>query len=194
MGKFIAGLLAVAGIIAGPGYFFYVHSYSGERVGTFEISGRVSRLALPGGFGVSVGRGGAFKPFSVDLDPKMNPLSFSLSGKMAPNVDNATFRARLFAGNRTVLDKGVWLSRHDKNRANADPVSSDLGRVNVESPGQYHFVLEEPTLSSRENVTGISVEVRRNVRDPNMRIVWTGVALLVIGCMIGSFLQKPSVR
>ena len=192
MGQFIAVLLAVAGIIAGPGYFFYTHSFSGKAVGTFEISGRVARLALPGGMGLSFGRAGAFRPVSLDLDPKMNPLSFTLRGTMERRVDAATYRARLFLGSRPVLDKGVWLTRKEKD-SDREAVVADVGNLTVESAGQYQFVLEDSSQAGSEKVTGLNIEVRRNVKAPNMRIVWTGVALLVLGCMIGTFSQKPSL-
>jgi hypothetical protein len=55
-----------------------------------------------------------------------------------------------------------------------------VATVDVPSARTYTFVLEE-TSAPELPLTGISLQVRRNVVRARMELVWAGVALLVAG-------------
>ena len=183
----ISLVMMVAGIAAAPGYYVYCKYFSGKQVGKFQMSERSNSFQVPG-LTLKFGGSGAPKPFSVDLDPKMGLVGFNWSGQVsrvfgASTIGNSslrnTYRATLYLGDRRVVQEAFSVSMDaDKNSGETHYLS--IASIPIMTAGKYHFVLEDSG-TPQLTVTGIQVEVRRNVLEPSMKIVLSGVVLIAVG-------------
>lgn len=178
--------MLVAGLIAGPGYYLYCTQLSGKHVGKFPISGRANTWSLPGGVTLTFGGTGAFKPFSIDLDPRMNPVGFNWQGSVSGMVmryrEYNEYKASLYLGKQPLMVETFSISRDEKETGTAWKWVS-IGSLDIPQAGQYHFVLEEVT-QPRLSVGSVHIEVRRNVVIPSMQVVIAGGALAVAGFVL----------
>lgn len=194
--KRLATLLILLGVALGPGYYLYCEYFSGERVGAFPVAERGSAWTLPGGVILRYSSDAAFKPFTVALDPQMTPVGFVVKAQFAAaaavrsQVSNR-YHATLYLDGAPVFEKSFSLA-HSGGR-NPEHVSHSvaLGTLEVGRTGQYTFVLEE---RGRQEiaVNTLEVEVRRNVRAPVMALVWSGVALLLLGIVAAIAARRQS--
>lgn len=184
----VAVMSMVAGLITGPGYYLYCIFFSGQQVGKFLISERASTWHLPGGIAMSFGGTGGYKPFSVDLEPQMNPVRLNWHALVNDDafviktIKENRYIASLYLDQQRLLRESIHISRRDKVGAKGEGEKDEwqsIGTLNVPRAGQYHFVLEESTKPALR-VSGFEIEVRRNVILPDMKIVWSGTALLVV--------------
>jgi len=95
-------------------------------------------------------------------------------------VRGNTYRALLLANGTPLLQKEVTLSR-GTNEGPDQHRWEQVASVDVPAAGKYVFVLQE--MKSDLPVSGITLEVRRNVARPRMEFVWAGVLLLVGGVL-----------
>jgi hypothetical protein len=109
----------------------------------------------------------------ADLDPSMNPVSILAHGYSDRRVQ--TFQAVLRLGRSEVWRKGFSISAHDRDGTRSSNTVG-LGTLRISSPGAYELMVY--------GSSSIQVEIRRNVRDPNMAVVWAGVVMLVLGLLI----------
>ena len=182
----------VAGLIVGPGYYLYCVFFSGQEVGKYQISERATTWRLPGGIAMSIGVAGGYKPFSVDLEPQMNPVRLNWRALVnddgifgTKTIKENRYMASLYLDQQQLLKEAIYITRRREagekgrveRRGEQDEWQS-IGTLNVPRAGQYHFVLEEISKPALR-VSGFEIEVRRNVILPDMRIVWPGTALLV---------------
>ncbi len=184
----VAILSMVAGLIAGPGYYLYCIFFSGQQVGKYQVSERATTWRLPG-ITMSFGGAGGYRPFSVDLDPQMNPVRLNWRAVVnedavfgTQTIKENRYMASLFLDQQRLLKEAIYISRRrekvgEKRGGEKDEWQS-IGTLNVPRAGQYHFVLEEISKPALR-VSGFEIEVRRNVILPDMWIVWPGTALLV---------------
>jgi hypothetical protein len=116
---------------------------------------------------------------AIDLEPAMNPVSIQAHGYSDRRMQS--FHAVLRLGRTEIWKKAFSISAHDMKDAPSS-TTVGLGMAKVPSAGTYELM-----------VTGggsIQVEVRRNAREPNMLVVWSGVALLALGLLLG-FYSRP---
>lgn len=194
--KRLATLLILLGVALGPGYYLYCEHFSGERVGSFPVAERGSAWTLPGGVILRFSGNAAFKPFTVVLDPQMTPVGFVVKAQFAAAaaarspVSNR-YHATLYLEGSPVLEKSFSLSHSGGKNPEHVTHSVALGTLDVGRAGQYTFVLEErgrPEIA----VNALEVEVRRNVREPVMGLVWSGVALLMLGIAAAVAAQRQA--
>lgn len=187
----ISIVMLVAGIAAAPGYYVYCKFFSGKQVGKFQMSERSASFQVPGGLTLKFGGSGAPKPFSVDLDPKMSLVGFNWSGQVSrsfgPTMGNTslsnTYRATLYLGDRRVMQETFSVSMDKEEKDSGGTHYLSVASIPITTAGNYHFVLEESG-TPQLTVAGIQVEVRRNVLELSMKIVLSGVALMVVGIIV----------
>lgn len=185
-------VIMATGFVLGPGYYLYCTQLSGEQVGKFSLSERVNTWEPPSGGTLNFDAMRGFKPFSINLDPQMNPVLFNWQG----DVSGVTFgvsqwksigyKASLYLGSQLLMAEAFSISLDEKDNRTSW-TSTVIGSVNISHPGQYYFVLEEmpkPTLTAN----GIKIEVRRNVLIPNKLVLISGVVLLVVGFVLIFFM------
>lgn len=165
-----AALMVAAGLIAGPGYDFFVTMFSGSQIGKVDLS----RSSQPG----------KFNSVEFGLDPAMNPVGFVWSGHTQTDftinlsVWNS-YRASLYLGERQIMAREFSLSRGEKD-SKAAQVWTSLGASNVPSAGRYRLVVEE-LVKAPISVSGMQIEFRRNVTMLNGTIVAAGFAAAFAG-------------
>lgn len=178
--------MVVAGVLAGPGYYLYCTQFSGKQVGKFPIAGRATSWSLPGGVTLAFPGNGAFRPFSVDLDPQMNPLGFiwhgRVSGLAMTHPEHNQYKASLYLGKQRLMVETFSISR-GKDDKGTQWASVTIGAFSVPHSGQYHFVLEEAA-RSQLTVGDMQIELRRNIIVPSIPVAITGFGLLIAGILL----------
>jgi hypothetical protein len=177
-------LLILAGLLLGPGYFAWAAFFSGGKVAEHRLGEKGARWTLPSGDVMRFSNANAFKPVELQLDPAMNTVGLALVFEVVGDVrvepvrGNA-YQALLLADGTPLVEKRVAISR-GTNPGPDQRWSELVATIDVPSAGTYTFVLEE-TEPPELPLTGISLQVRRNVVRVRMEVVWAGVALLVAG-------------
>ena len=179
-----AVLLILVGLGLGPGYYAWAAFFSGARVAEHRLGDKGERWTLPSGDVMRSSNANTFKPVEIPLDPAMNTVGIALVFEVVGDVrvepvrGNA-YQALLLADGNPLVQKRVTISRGTSQ--GPDQRWSELvATVDVPSARTYTFVLEE-TSAPELPLTGISLQVRRNVVRARMELVWAGVALLVAG-------------
>jgi hypothetical protein len=179
------------GLVIGPGYYLWATFFSGAAVAEHKLGEKAARWTLSSGDVMRFSNANAYEPIELTLDPKMNTvglvLVFEVVGdvRVEPVRGNA-YHALLLANGTPLLDKQVNIARG--SNPGPDQRWSELAAtVDVTDAGKYVFVLEEAAPPGLP-LTGITLQVRRNVVRPMMQIVWAGVALLIAG-VVGLFLS-----
>jgi hypothetical protein len=173
----VALALLVVGLLLGPGYFVYAKFFSGAAAADYPLAPRQ----------------GGFEPVAFPVAPEASPLRLvlRLSVQYGPSHDGASvprnrYRATVTHGEVPVSERDVELVAN-RVESSFQEFAWDLATLQVAAPGEYRLGLEETSPPGMQ-VTGASVEVRRNVLDPDLRVVWAGagliglaVAILVLG-------------
>jgi hypothetical protein len=191
--KALASLLGLAGLICAAGYPLYVYKFSGKAVGTYEV-----RPVDPSRSQQEYLGPAAVRPIELQLDPAMSPVSFAWSGKIwfENNSDFSYrgYRATLSLGKEQLLSESISV-KGDKKAARGDNTFYrqvvKIGQLDVPSAGTYRFELLDQPSQSGTRVQQLQIEVRRNVKSINYKIVWAGVALMVLASIITAFSGKP---
>jgi hypothetical protein len=159
-------VLLALGLALGPGYFLYAKYLTGAGVGTYPLDGAP---------------GGGFAPVAMTLEPGMSPVRLVLRlsaehGTGYPPAPRNGYRAVVTGSTGTVAT-----STFELVSSTFESSFQELGHVvatfEVPAAGEYRVGIEaagEPQM----RVTAAAVEVRRNVREPDLRVVWTGAALI----------------
>ncbi|MFO1205361.1 MAG: hypothetical protein U1E63_06465 [Burkholderiales bacterium] len=177
--------LILMGLVFGPGYYALTLFFSGAKVLEQRLGEKGSRFSLQSGDVLHFSNANAFQPVEVDLDPGMNTVGLALVFDVVGDVRvepvrGNTYRALLLANGTPLLQKEVTLSR-GTNEGPDQHRWEQVASVDVPAAGKYVFVLQE--MKSDLPVSGITLEVRRNVARPRMEFVWAGVLLLVGGVL-----------
>jgi hypothetical protein len=186
-------LLILVGLMLGPGYYVWAAFFSGGKVAEHRLGEKGARWTLPSGDVMRFSNANAFKPVELELDPAMNTVGLALVFEVVGDVrvepvrGNA-YQALLLAAGAPLVEKQVAISRGAN--PGPDQLWSELvATVDVPSAGTYTFVLAE-TKPPELPLTGISLQVRRNVVRARMEVVWSGVALLVAGVVAFFFATR----
>ena len=186
-------LLILVGLMLGPGYYAWAAFFSGGKVVEHRLGEKGARWTLPSGDVMRFSNANAFKPVELELDPAMNTVGLALVFEVVGDVrvepvrGNA-YQALLLAEGTPLVEKQVAISRGAN--PGPDQLWSELvATVDVPSAGTYTFVLAE-TKPPELPLTGISLQVRRNVVRARMEVVWSGVALLVAGVVTFFFATR----
>lgn len=194
----VAVLSIVIGLFAGPGYYFYYTLFSGQQVGKYQVTERASTWSLPGGITMRFGVTGGYKPFGVNLDPQMNPVRLIWHALVDDHVIGADkvrqnrYMVSMYLDQQLLLKESMQIVRNKEVGKKSGGIKDEwktIGTLDVPRAGQYHFVIEEMA-KPELRVSDISIEVRRNIEFPDMRIVWPGTALLAtafLGILIALF-------
>ena len=170
-------LLILLGLLLGPGYYLYCEHLSGRTATTLELNERADRWALPDGSIQRFRSGRAYRPLVLDLHPERNrvrlSLAFDLPAEGRPAVNH--YQATLFDLDHPLLQRE--LSMHVRPGASA---SARVGTVQVHTPGEHLFLLEELGTPALTPVRA-TLTVREAVERPLMPVVWAGIAMLLAG-------------
>ena len=170
LSTWIVGFMFIGGFIAGPGYYGYCVAFSGEQAGEYAIQ--------------QEGKG--YRPVIVTLDPKMNPVIMEISAYVSgSHSDSASWIGmalddgpqRLVAGSASFsIGKDEANGRHTVvlDRFSVPRADRYTVRFNGSTPGAFTARLSD-----------IRLEVRRNVKIPDMRTVWWGLGIFVASIFIG---------
>jgi hypothetical protein len=172
----------VLGIILGPVYYAYCLYFSGRTGETYTLSDRGERWVSPDGTILRFKGGLGYKPVTLALAPEMNRVALRLRFELgdaarAQEPHELQYQATLFDGEHTVLERSIRLAL-----APGRSRSVDIGPLEVPYAAGYLFVLEE---AGRLPATpGVSLSIVEKVEAPNMPVVWTGLALLIVAFII----------
>jgi hypothetical protein len=186
-------LLILVGLMLGPGYYAWAAFFSGGKVAEHRLGEKGARWTLPSGDVMRFSNANAFKPVELELDPAMNTVGLALVFEVVGDVRVEPVRANayqalLLGQGAPLVEKQVAISRGAN--PGPDQLWSELvATVDVPSAGTYTFVLAE-TKPPELPLTGISLQVRRNVVRARMEVVWSGVALLVAGVVAFFFATR----
>jgi hypothetical protein len=112
----------------------------------------------------------------------MSPVRVILhvSAQHGPSLGGGTprnrYRAAILRNEEPVAEMSFELAA-DSVESSFQEFATVLGTLDLREAGQYRMQLDE-TAEPQMQVTRAAVEVRRNAREPDMRVVWTGVAML----------------
>jgi len=175
-------LLLVLGVLLGPVYYGYCLHFSGKAAQTHSLTERAERWVTPEGAILRFRGGLGYKPLPLALHPDMNQVTLRLrfTPGAAPQRDHTTklqYQASLLERDHTVLERAVALElRPGKQEV------FDIGPLEIPYPGQYLLLLEE--VGTPSVVPGVTLEVIEKVEKPNMPVVWTGLAALIVAFIV----------
>lgn len=175
-------LLMVLGIILGPVYYGYCLHFSGRMSETFTLSDRAERWVSPDGAILRFKGGLGYRPVTLLLAPEMNKVALRLrfelpGGSQAQPAHELQYQATLFDGEHSVLERSIRFAL-----APGRSHSLDIGPLEIPYPADYLFVLEE---AGRLPATpGVFLSIVEKIEVPNMPVVWTGLALLIVAFVI----------
>jgi hypothetical protein len=164
-------LLLALGLAAGPGYFLYGKYLTGASVGTYPLA---------------AASGGGFAPLALTLEPGMSPVRLVLRlsaehGSGYPPAPRNRYRA-VVSGEVGVLATSDFELVSSTVESSFQELRYVIGTFPVPTAGAYRLAIEA-TAEPGMRVTAAQVEVRRNVREPDLRVVWAGVALIGLGVL-----------
>lgn len=170
------------GLLLGPVYYGYCQHLSGKVAQTQALTERAERWIAPDGAIMRFHGGLAYKPIPLALHPDMNRVALRLrfSLPQAQRVDDTTklqYQASLLERDHTVLERPVALElRAGKHQG------YEIGPFEVPYPASYLLVLEE--VGKPGLVPAISLSIIEKIEQPNMLVVWTGLALLILAFLV----------
>jgi hypothetical protein len=150
---------------------------SGRTTGTFAHDPPPDRWALPDGSIQRFRSGLAYRPLLLDLHPERNGVRLTLAFDMPAEGNPAVnrYQATLFELDHPLLQRE--LSMEVGPGASA---SARVGTVQVHTPGEHLFVLEELGAQALTPVRA-TLTVREEIERPSMPVVWAGVAMVLAG-------------
>lgn len=166
----LSWLLILAGLVAGPGYYLYARYFTGALVAEHLLAvladAQVARHSP-----------------AVRLEPDMSPVRFVLrvSAEHGPSHEGAPrnrYRALIQRDGATVAESDFELVSTTLE-SSVQEHAQVLATLAVAQAGDYRLALED-TAQPQMRVTALRLEVRRNVHEPDKRVVWGGVALLAL--------------
>lgn len=171
--KTLSLLLLVAGLLLAPAYWIYSKFYTGEQAALLAL-GRID------------GGGWRSPVFRVDADMAPLGLILSTQGSFAPNMHESDppadrYVATLYRDGAAAQPLTFTLSA--KNISESNPVFKEhLVLMNKVTAGEYHLEVM-PMTEPRIHHDRMLLEVRRNLSEPDNRVVITGIVLLVLGIL-----------
>jgi hypothetical protein len=188
VGTWIAAVLFFGGLAAGPGYYLYCTSFTGELV---------SELAVrPQDRGQRTG--------TLELDPAMNPLRIQIDATTSGWKDEwpAKVDVALYDGRTPVLQSQAEFLMHDERDKKgfiamtpSTRQSVSLQTFKVPRPATYTLRFGVTEASGKAvRVSQPAARIYRNTRVPNMKLVWSGVAVAVIAALLGWMVTPARVE
>jgi hypothetical protein len=162
--------MLVAGIVLAPGYTVWCVYYSGDVVLEMPLQ--------------RVAGGRDFAPVQLHLTPAMQPVRLNLTTSLllaptaTPSAANR-YRARVEHGAEVLIDEQVVLAPRQSRDLGIDAQSVAIGRLEPEIEADYLFRLIE-TEPSAWPISAITLQVRRNAREPVPAVLGAGIALILV--------------
>lgn len=163
--------LLLIGFLLGPGYYVYVRHFSGRLQTTqaFPITG------------TQIG------PIDIRVAPEINPVGLVLRFSAAhaatahpPNSPHSGFHAKLFDGERVVLDQRFSLMATSVESTPAAIYQQALPLFDADRAAAYRLTLQLEG-ESQMQINSVDVQVRASAREPDLRLVALGGVLLLLG-------------
>lgn len=168
----IAVVLVAVGLLLGPGYYFYHKFFTGRILHSIPL--------LPGADG--------FQPASFAVGPESSPIRIVLraSTDHDPVIGNTAPRLRYSAMVRS--EPGTEASFpvefiSTSFESEFQEFAAEVATLPVAQTMTYHVALRQ-TEPSEMRVRSSVLEIRGNATEPDMRLVWSGVFLLVTGALL----------
>jgi hypothetical protein len=191
-GEIVAAVMFIGGLVAGPGYWMYSRTKSGTLLDPQEIR------YLPNGF----------RTLTTTLTPDMNPIGMAISASYygSPHERNAYIGVAVRDG-KSQLAQGTAPFKpeaekdKEKGGLNVQLARSTRGTVFIDTfsvphAGNYefHFNGTRPQESGTVRWSDARLELRRNMKPANMKIVWTGTGVLVFSLLFGWMMVPARVE
>lgn len=178
-GTLIAAALFFAGLAVGPGYYLYCTSFTGELVSELELR--------PQDRGQRTG--------TFELDPAMNPLRIQIDATTSGWKDDwpAKVSVALYDGKTAVMQSQAELFMHDERDRKGvitmtPSTRQSVGLETFKVPRPASYALRFGVTESGGKAVRVSrsaAKIYRNTRVPNMKLVWSGVAVAAIAALLG---------
>lgn len=178
--KTVAFILFVTGLLAGPAYWVYAKFFTGSRAALLDLERSAET------------KGSSWRSPAFRLHAEMAPVGLILhaQGSFAPNLPDDRpprdrYAATLFRDAEAA--RPLEFSLGVKSVADANPVFKEhLLYFKQVQAGDYRLEIT-PLGESRIELGRMQLEVRRQVHEPDHRIVTTGMVLMILG-LLGFFL------
>ncbi|WP_165922921.1 hypothetical protein [Sulfurirhabdus autotrophica] len=173
----IGVIFLIAGLIIGPAYYTYVRFFTGEIVATQTVSFQQKSGKL------------LFDPIQLQLAPEMNDvgLIIRIDASHGPlilssNPPKNKYHAIVSDGTNVLVD--IHFSSISPAVDSTPSVSFQealpLFKVNQTGTYQLKIAVEGET---EMQILKADVQVRANTKQPNMTIIFTGIAFLAAGIL-----------
>jgi hypothetical protein len=167
-GNFFLVVLFIAGLAIGPGQYLWATLGGGQVMGGHEIQEQ----------------GNAYKPITLTLIPEMNPIGMTVRANRYGSKADKPAQLRVVVGNgqAQLADETVTFPKGGDKEGD----SKRAGRFSVPRNGVYTFQITgtrrgEPGAVDLRQPT---LELRRNMRSVNMKLVWAGSAAMVAALLL----------
>jgi hypothetical protein len=179
----VALILIVLGLLLGPGYYAYCAYLSGEEAGRYELQERAERWTLPDGSIQRFSGHLAYRPVILELTPERNDVRLRLTFHAALNAGAGEnrYQVTLFDLDQPVVQRDVEVALSAGHSA-----SVEVATIPVRQPSDHIFILEEVGAETAA-VTHVTLIVAQDVERLVPSLAWTGVAMLVGGCIVLAF-------
>lgn len=168
--KTLALLLLVAGLLAGPGYWIYARFFTGSRVAMLDLTHEAAADWRSPVFDLSADM--AAVGLILHVQTHSAPVE---EGRVRQNRCLAT----LHRDNEAA--KPLAFTLRSTHAVEPDPSFREhLLFMQEVRPGRYWLEIE-PSAPADMTLGKLRLEVRRNLAEPDSRVVTTGLVLFVIG-------------
>lgn len=177
MGKSMALALLALGLLLGPGYFIYMHFFTGAVL----AAGEAPLDSAGGGLPVY-----ASAPVRVPADAGplrvLLRLTASHGAWQPPHAPRNVYEARLLHGQTEVARGEITLtpSNVEADRVDLRQIAATLDRPTA---GEYRLLLSA-TAAPEMGLDGVEVEWRRNAQAMDERLFYAGLGLLATGVLL----------
>jgi hypothetical protein len=171
--KSIALILLIAGLIAGPAYWVYAKFYTGSQLALLDLKQEADgRWRSPS--------------FELTADMAAVGLVMHAQSQAAPEVDEGKLRqnrsvALLHRDGQTAKPLPFSLRATDTAKS-GQTFREHLVYMQQVQPGRYWLEIE-PTAQSEITFSKMQLEVRRDLSEPDTRIVTAGMVLAIVGLL-----------
>lgn len=171
--KNLSLLLLIVGLVAGPAYWVYAKFYTGSQVAMLDL-----KLDADGRW--------TSPTFELTADMAAVGLVLFAQSAAAPEVDDGRKRqnrsvALLHRGEESAKPLPFSLRTTDTGKS-GQSFREHLVYMQQVQPGQYWLEIE-PTAQSEITFTAMRLEVRRDLAEPDTRVVTTGMVLAILGLL-----------
>ncbi len=204
--KTLIPILFIAGLLLGPGYFFYCQFFSGSSVGKYTVFTQdVKTLNLGVVQSTKTSKAKWKTPVKFDLSPDMNPILINAS--FSCRQYTSISKRQKYKASLSKDDDAIWTrdfsispkrSRNSKkSRITGSKITQlvEIMKFNVDKAGTYTFNMK---LEGRNHIaiSAIKIDIRKNVWQARPVLYVPGVIVLVLSLLLTVYynIKKKKAR